>query len=148
MFLYTFNTWLIANLLHPLIIMAFGFVIYGHEGILFYADVVKGYLLVLVISLLCSLPSLLIGWFLLGIVVLSDYTPLARLVMWLVCSAILVFLEVLVMAIIVREPLSLETFSLAVPGVLAASAAIIIRYNQFRKLISSLQTNDHENNLV
>jgi hypothetical protein len=148
MFLHTFNTWLIANLLHPLMIMAFGWVIYGHEGILFYADVAKGYLLVLGVSILCSLPSLLIGWFLLGVVVLTDYTPLARLIMWMCCSSILVFLEVLVMALIVREPLTLETFSLAIPGILAVNAAIIIRYGQFRQLISSLQTDDHENNLV
>jgi len=147
MFLYTFNTWLIANLLHPLMFMAFGFIIYGHDGLLFYADIVKGYLLVLGVSLLCSLPALLIGWLLLGMVVLSEYTPLARLIMWIICSATLVFLEVLVMALIVRESLTLETFSLAIPGILAVSASIIIRYKQFQKLISSLQTNDHENNL-
>lgn len=145
MFVYTFNTWLIANLLHPLMYMAFGFVTYGHDGILFYADIVKGYLLFLGLSSLFSLPSFLLGWFLLSIVALSDHAPFTRLLMWIGCSAILVFMEVLVLAMIIHEPLGMKTFSLAIPGILAVSAAIIIRYKQFQNLISSFETNNYEN---
>jgi hypothetical protein len=148
MFLYIFNTWLIANLIHPLVIMAFGFVTYGHGGILLYADMAKGYLLVLGISLLCSLPFLLIGWFLLGIVILSKHTHLVRLVSWITASAIYVFLEVVSLALILGISLTPNTFSLAIPGILAVTAAITIRYKQFQKLISLPQTNNHENNLV
>lgn len=148
MFLYTFNTWLIANLLHPLLIMAFGYMVYGHEGVLWYADIAKGYLLILGVSLLCSLPALLTGWLLLDIVVSSDHRSLARMVMWMICSVMLVFLEVLIIAIIIGEPLTSEVFFLALPGILAVCLAILIRYQQFQKLISSPETNNNENNLV
>jgi hypothetical protein len=148
MFLHTFNTWLIANLLHPLLISAFGYMIYGHDGVLWYADVVKGYFIVLAASLICSLPFLVFGWLLLRLVVSSDHTPSGRLFLWMIFSAMVVFLEVLSLIIMVKQPLDPKTFSLAIPGVLAVSAAIIIRYQQFRKLIPLPETNTNENNLV
>ena len=144
MFLHTFYTWLIANLLHPLMFLFFFFFRDGSFSSLFNAETPEICLLIFIFSLLISLPALLAGWLMLGMIVLSSYTVMARFMMWLICASALVLLSFLLLSLFLDGVIDPEIISLSVPGIVAASFSICIRYKHFRKLISSLYPEEQD----
>jgi hypothetical protein len=147
MFLHAFNTWVVANLLHPFLI--FGLErMNGHSGLIFCNNIFSDFFLAYLLSFFSSLPCLLGAWLIVEKIVLSDFSPLARFFIWLVSSSVLVLAEVIFMTGNISSVFNLEMFSAAMPGILVVSAAIIIRYKQFQNLIHSFQKNKHENDLV
>ena len=145
MFLHTFYTWLLANLLHPLIFFLAALIMREAPG--FDQNLFEIFYLLLFYSFCFSLPCLLLGWLCLYLIICSPYSDDAKFILWLVTAASLIILEFLVILFIGDlTDLALLLFSL--PGVAALSASILIRYKQFKKLIHIPKIKNHETNLV
>lgn len=144
MFLHTFYTWFIANLLHPLMFLLFFFFRDGNFSSLFNVETAEICSLIFVFSLVISLPALLAGWLLLGMIVLSSYTVFARFMLWLICASALVLLSFLLLSLFLDGIIDPKIVSLSVPGIVAVSFSICLRYNHFRQLISSLYTKEQD----
>ncbi|MBL7739211.1 MAG: hypothetical protein JNK14_08320 [Chitinophagaceae bacterium] len=142
MFLHTFYTWLLANALHPAMFMLSYLVLNGDYASFFDADTWAFYWLFQIFSLVLSLPALLAGWLLLGVIVLSNHTAVARFLLWLLCVSALVPVSFLLLFLLAGEHPDREVFFLSIPGVSAVLITICIRYKQFGRLISSLYPAD------
>ena len=145
MFLHTFYTWLLANLLHPLMFLLAALIMPEVPG--FDKDLLEIILLLLVYSLCLSAPCLLLGWPCLYLIICSLYSGDARFMLWLVSAALLIVLEFLFI-LLVGDNLGPEFLLFSLPGVAAVGTSILIRYRQFKKLIHLSKIENHETNLV
>lgn len=146
MFLHTFYTWLLSNLLHPLLFMILSVVRKGSAGS-FCSDNLIIELSFFTASLIISLPCLLVGWLNLYLIISSPYSGNSKFLIWVITAPLLVFLEFLFI-LVISDFLEIEFLVFSIPGMVAVMIAILIRYKQFRKLSHLLKINNHETNLV
>jgi hypothetical protein len=147
MFNYTFNTWLLSNLLHPIFFITFGIIKAGFPG-LSNTEIftLTGY--VFLISLFISIPCLFLGWFSVKLVISSTaISDDLKFIIWLFLAPFLAFVEFLILLIIL-DLLESDLLLYSLPGTLAAAFSILIRYPQFNKIIYTSQIDNHETNLV
>jgi hypothetical protein len=147
MFLHVFYSWLLTQVFHPLCMVLLGFILNGAANDSFEWSMEFIFLFVLV-SLIASLPCLLLGWLFLGLIVYSNYTVTAKFIFWLVTAAILVILNFWALVLFFDPGFRLEYFLAAVPGIISIWTASIFRVRQFQKLIYKQQNNDHATDLV
>jgi hypothetical protein len=145
MFLHIFYTWLLANLLHPVMFFLAALIMREAPG--FDQNLFEIVLLLLAYSLCLSAPCLLLGWLCLYLIICSPYSGDARFVLWLVSAVLLIVLEFLFI-LLAGDILDLEFLLYSLPGVAAVGTSILIRYRQFKKLIHIPKINNHETNLV
>jgi len=145
MFLHTFYTWVVANLLHPIIFFLAELIV--GETIGFDFNLVAGYLLFLTYSVGISFPCLFLGWLSLYIILMTPNTDTAKFLLWLIAAPALILFEVIVILCLVGS-VEKELFLISLPGIAATGVAIGIRYPQFRKLIYTPKIENHETNLV
>lgn len=132
MFLHTFYTWVLANLLHPVMFFIATLVI--GETIEFNFDLVKIYFLFLTYSVGISFPSLFLGWLSLYIILITPNTDTAKFLLWLITAPALILFEFIVILCLFGL-VEKEIFLFSLPGITATGVAIAVRYPQFRKLI-------------
>jgi hypothetical protein len=148
MFLHAFVTWLLANLLHPLIWFTYILITGDGNSDRFSAESFSILLVVFFYSLIFSLPCLFLSWGLLHVIVFMKDNLAAKFIAWLFGAALLIFLEVWIIVLLITGGHESELLLLSVPPVAATWLAITIRWKQFKNLILQLKTNNHENNLV
>jgi hypothetical protein len=148
MFSHTFTTWLLANLLHPLIWFVYLFITGNNNSDTFSAESVSLLLLVFFYSLIFSLPCLLLSRGLLQVISLTKENLLVKFIAWLFANALLIVLEVWVIILLLTGGNEPELLLFSVPAIAATWVAIAIRWKQFKNLILQQKTNDNENNLV
>jgi hypothetical protein len=149
MTLHTFYTWLLANLLVPVIYILTDMVVFGSAWFGPGPDnVFIDYFYLFIISVLFSLPCLVFCRIALKFIVFSSYINQARLVLWLTTTAVLVFLEELALIWLFSWEFSFELLSIMIPPVIATVLAVLIRYRQFYNLIYSFQAIEPETDLV
>jgi hypothetical protein len=146
MFLHTFYTWLLANLLHPLMLAAGVIVTTGNVNVNF-NETINFLFQILFYSMLFSLPCLLLSWLFLGIIVFSGYLMPVKFILWLLVTALLIFLEVFIILYLSEEEIEWELLLFALPATAATWMAIAFRWNQFKNLITQ-QTKNYEDDLV
>src|SRR4051812_8549037 len=129
MFLNVFYSWLIAQVLHPILFMVSLWLFDGRFFI--NAEYVFYFLL---ISILVSLPGLLSGWLCMGRIVAAHYTISAKFFIWLATAAMLVILTLWIVILFFDGGLQPEFLLAAIPGILSIWIASIIRLRQFYKL--------------
>ena len=139
MFLNVFYSWLIAQVLHPVVYIVALWAISGYFGMS--AAAVADIFYFFAFGLIVSLPSLLLGWLCMGLIVHSSYTTLAKFLLWIVATAILVILNFWIIILFIDRGFQFQDFIIAIPGIISIWIASIIRYKQFQKL------NITENNL-
>ena len=147
MFNYTFNTWLLSNLLHPIFFITFGIIKAGFPGpINTEIFTLAGY--VFLISLFISIPCLFLGWFSVKLIISSTaISDDLKFIIWLFLTPFLAFVEFLILLVILGS-LESDLLLYSLPGTFAAAFSVLIRYPQFNKIIHTSQTNNHETNLV
>ncbi len=132
--MYVFNTWLIANLFHPLIYIFFcpEFSNDGDPGI------VGVYLLGFIYSFIFSLPFLLLAFTGFYFLKRLPFDGGVNFCIWLgYCVSILFIIPVLIIGIIdAFEHFELSDFAFMLPSAIAVTISILIRYRQFFTAIS------------
>jgi len=145
MFLHTFYTWIIANLLHPVFIF---FAVYLIDGYPFFGtSVLEIFFLVTLYSLTFSIPCLLIGWLCFYLVSTTPLTVEAKFLTWLIAAPVLVFLEIFIILLIIGQ-IDAELLLYSMPGMAATGIAILVRYRQFKNFFNVNKTTNHETDLV
>lgn len=147
MFLHTFYTWVLANLLHPVMFLAAAFIIGDGDAPGFDLGLFESYFLFLVYSFCISIPCLLLGWLTLYLILVSSYSGDAKFFLWLVTGPALIILEFLVILTLFNL-IELEILLFLLPGIASVGASILIRYQQFKKLVHTPKIEHHETNLV
>jgi hypothetical protein len=148
MFLHAFNTWFLANLLHPLMMLAGMIATHEHHNNIFSTESFSILVLGFIFSIFCSLPSLFLSWWLLQIIVSACDTMLEKVIAWLLITALLIVLEVLVIRLIINDQIEIRGLLLSLPAIAATWIAIGIRWKQFMNLSYQHTVSNDENNPV
>lgn len=144
-----FGTWLLANLLHP-VFFAVAFIMQDDDGLsLINPENIGPYFFLVIVSFLLSLPSLLIC------LPLGDWMNKTTLStefafgVWLLLSPLIVLLNYIFIVLFASGgKISTELFLFAVPGMVAAVSASLLRYKSFFKTILLIKNSDNETTLV
>jgi len=145
MFLHTFYTWVIANLLHPILILLALHLMCGET--VFGDEFIRVYITAFIYSIVISVPCLLAGWFCVYLVSTIPLSVEAKFLIWLTIAPSLVFFEIFII-LLVTGYIEAELLLYSIPGMAATGIAILSRYKQFQKIISINKTTNHETNLV
>jgi peptidoglycan/LPS O-acetylase OafA/YrhL len=105
------------------------------------------YWLIITFSFFFSVPCLLVAWALLKPIVVAPYSKIARLFLWIVAVVVIIVLMILV-CLASYDEINMNTFKIAIPSIIAAVLAVLIRYQQFQKLIDLAEVNHDEKELV
>ncbi|ANE52520.1 hypothetical protein [Flavisolibacter tropicus] len=140
-FKHVLNTWLLSHLLHPFVFLFFKNWISSY---ITWDDVV----ILAVVSIIISIPALLLGWFFLSFLNFNSDIPFVKQGLWLFLTALAIILNLLIILIIVGAPEEIsEGFIFLIPAIVSSWIAILIRTQQFQYLFTSKST-DNENSLV
>lgn len=132
MFLYALSSWLVAQIVMPVLIMIAGLVINGW----FLAPEIGLLLIAMFVSLFITIPGLIISWLFLGIVIYADYTPLVKFLFWLIATALAVVLNALMIVLLFNLNIDFwENVSVfVVVGVTSIWVSCFIRMKSFFEL--------------
>lgn len=143
MFLHTFYTWILSNLLHPILFMLLLILKESSSGFFDFSSTVVFF----TVSLVISLPCLFLGWMCLYLILNAPYSTGAKFIVWLATGPSLAFLEFLFMLLVINL-MEIEILQFSFPGIAAVGISILIRYGQFGKLIYIPKIDNHETDLV
>jgi hypothetical protein len=145
MFLHTFYTWILANILHPVMFFLATFVMGEASGL--NQNLFESYFLYLIYSFFISIPCLFLGWLSLFVILVTPNTDDAKFVLWLVTAPALIIFEFLVILVLL-DSIDMEVLLFSLPGIVATGVSVLVRYQQFRKLIHTPKIENHETNMV
>lgn len=134
LFLYTFYTWLLANLLHPLFFFFLLLALGDHAQPYWNEGAIWLLFIFIIVCMACSLPCLIAGWLCMYVIRHTTYLPYAKFLVWLVAAPLLVFFEFLFIGVIADE-MEAIILLLMLPSIAAVITAIVIRYSAFAKSI-------------
>ena len=145
MFIHTFNTWLVALLLHP-----FAFILYFF---LYNSDEMCGgygiFLFIIIpIVFFISIPSLLIAWALLSLLTKVTFSAIEKLFIWIILVELSVFLNFSGLLLILDGQIWMSAYGLMIPSLVAAFMAILFRSKQFFAFQLNSKSIKNENNMV
>jgi hypothetical protein len=136
--MYLFNTWLVANLLHPLLAMLLWVNWQDFNG-----GGVAGAFVLMLFSLLFSVPLLIMSWLILKILKGMRISCLAKFITWLLVGTFLPILTVLFISLFASGAGdAVEDLWLLVPATLSILVAILLRHKAFFKMINETQTTE------
>ena len=139
--IYTFLTWVIANLLHPLIWIAWAAIDGG--GILS-VNLFQVYFLHLLWSFLFSLPSLFIGRLLAYAIKYIPVTTNQKYFTWILLAILIPLVNLIILQYIEKDFFKEFHPEGAIPASIAVMIAVLIRIKQFRKFLSESEFKDYE----
>lgn len=142
MFLHILFTWLLANLLHPLLLALVMYLGDGDSLFLNGAGIITGLIQFSFYSMLISLPCLFLGWGLLYVIVSLKDSILVKFIAWMITTALLIIFEFMAIVFLVDEPVEIGLLIVVVPAIVSTWIAIGIRHKQFTNLVHQPGTND------
>jgi hypothetical protein len=130
--LYVFNTWVVANLIHPVII----FLLYGSmSGEWFDDNYIQFYFFGIFYSSIFSLPLLVIAWILFYMIRRTGLSVLSKFGSWVFFVTALPLITLLCLTLIITEgEIYSEEIEMIIPSAIASFIAVLIRYKQFFKI--------------
>jgi hypothetical protein len=142
MYLHVFITWLLANLIHPVIMYFF----LGNGGSLLGVHFFATYFLILLYSLFISSIGLLLSFGAANYLLKLSIGVVEKFICWLIVAPLLVIANLWLFFIILGEGtlLALTEYRLFVPAMIAVAVTILIRYKYFFKALESLNTESNE----
>lgn len=145
-FAHTVKTWLLAQLMHPILFLVGGAIWEGGD---FSIGDAGFFLFFLLLAMLLSLPALIVSALLLYGIVRWNQPGSHLFFFWILVTQLTLLINVACIFICVdREWPPAEAWLLASPAAVAALSAVLIRRNAFYQLVSDYQIKNHEDNLV
>lgn len=138
--MHVFNTWLIANLLHPVVMVVCG-VLFRHWE--WHDLALESLFLLFMYSLVFSLPCLLVAAGIMWLLKRAALQPEAKFAVWLfLCSTLPAACFIFIISILFKDWLSLSELDFIVPAIFSVFLTIVIRVKPFLQYIASTkQTN-------
>ena len=128
MFRHVLYTWLLANFIYPAVIILY--FIMGESGVNSPTQFFAGYLYFLWISLVLSLPCLLISWLCFSVISRSQNSVDVKFTLWLLVGPSLAFCECISLVALVPG-IGNEKPLLTISAIIAVVLAIVIRHRHF-----------------
>jgi hypothetical protein len=137
-------TWLIANLLHPLVAL----IVFGGNSDL-NLDMVASVLGIIVYSLLFSLPSLLLSFLAIYGIFKLPSSITVKYITWLVIAPFIVFVNYwLLFSVFLGVSMQKEDTDFMLPAMIAVVLTILVRYISFFRMATNLNKKENETNMV
>jgi hypothetical protein len=137
LFAHTFATWLLANLIHPVIMFLVSLAMPGRFELFNGPEVM---LLLIVVSILISIPCLVAGWLCLMIIVPAPHSTKLRFLVWIVTAPGIIAFQGLIMMLL-ENTTAPGILIGSIPAMISVSLAVIIRQPQFKQLIAQHEIN-------
>jgi hypothetical protein len=144
MFVHTFNTWFLAHLLHPFILITYFLLKKDSES----SDWTVAIFLISVFSFFASIPALFIAWFLKYVIANTDFSVIEKFITWIMSVVVAIFLNFLSLKFLFSFDVGDKINDLIVPSILAAILSIVVRSKQFFAFQLNYNSIKNENNLV
>ena len=143
MLLHVFYSWLLSQIILPIMFLILSLLLGGSVNDFFTEDG----LLFLIVSVGVSLPCILFGWLIIIPIVFAELTVMAKFLVWIFATAIIVMLDLWIFYLIIvnRMEFQIRDFVIALPGILSIWIASIIRYKQFQNLVHKKTSTQLEN---
>lgn len=144
-FMHILYTWLLAHLMHPLCLMLYFFAKdsesfnIGNSGFFF---------LFIAVTLLLSIPAMLICWLLLILINRLSFSVQEKYLLWIFCVLITLILNFFGILFSIDGTLNMANAELLIPAGITTIIALLIRVNSFKILQSNYKPNQHENDMV
>ena len=143
MYLYVAATWLIANLVHPLML----FLVYGAED--FAMDILGFGLQFVIYSFLFSIPSLFLSFLVMYVIFKLPLSSAGRYISWVISAPVIVVINYwLVFNVIFNTRMGKEGLEFMLPAMIAVVLAILIRYASFFRAVADFNKQENERDLV
>jgi ABC-type transport system involved in multi-copper enzyme maturation permease subunit len=140
--MHVFNTWLIANLLHPVAIILCG-LLRGYWE--WNDDVIYGIFQLFVYSLVFSLPCLFVAMCIMTLVKRSPLDASVKFTIWLfLCTSLPAICFLILATIISNEWTLMDDLIFVLPATLAVFIAILIRSKPFFLYIQTPQETNQQ----
>lgn len=146
---HVFNTWVLANLLHPVIFLMGSCIADGEVINLFgglAAALTAGILVMMV-----SFPSLLASWIIFPLICKLPYSTVGKFGCWLFIATCLPYLNAMLLLLILGDPednFFITSLTISVLAMLSVAITICIRIKQFFQLFHQPQILSNETDLV
>jgi branched-subunit amino acid transport protein len=132
MYRYIFFTWLITNLIHPVVAIIY----FGGLSEFFDSGFVPIYFFIFIYSLFISSVSLLLSFLFLSVVLKMKIPDWCKLLCWLAITPLIIIVN-LVVFIIMADGNGKWTFGdaeIGIPAMITIVVVILARYNYFIKM--------------
>jgi hypothetical protein len=127
MFAHIFNTWALAQLLHPLLFL-FYLVVMGSTAVEFWIGWI---FFIFFFSVFASIPSLLMAWILFYMISNAELTMGEQLIAWFVSAVAAILLNFILVSLAVDRIIDGKTFYILPPAMAAVVSSILIRLRSF-----------------
>jgi hypothetical protein len=144
MFVHTLNTWLVANLFHPVIIIIYFLLRNDTEG----GNWGGGFFFISILSFFASIPSLFIAWFLQYVLTNTNLSSIEKFIAWMISVVVAIFLNFAGLKLLLGADIGKEIDEIMPPPIIAAILSILIRYKQFFVFQINYKSIQNENNMV
>jgi hypothetical protein len=133
MTLHVFNTWLVANLLHPVLFLVLILVESPGGDFRISPEILSIYIVLVFFSCFISFPGLCLARILFGVIIDKIKDDALVFITWFTTVVVVAFLNFVVFCLLFER--SIEFVYLGIPAAASAFVAAGIRYYQLRKLI-------------
>ena len=138
MFLYCFITWLLANLLHPFVML----IVFQSENYLISGEGLGFVIMIFLYILLFSIPSLLMGFLVLHLISLMNIADGIKYFIWLGAALLIILVNLFLIYLLFESTkmITLSDFEIGIPAMIAVTIANLVRVKYFFKDIQQLKT--------
>ena len=141
MSMYVSAIWLIANLVHPFMLL----VVFGND---FDMDMLGFGLQFTLYSFMFSMPSLFLGFLVIYGIFKLPISAGGRYLTWLITAPLIAFMNYwLLLVVVFGSRIDKESIELILPAMMAVVLAILLRYASFFKAAAESSKEKNENEL-
>jgi hypothetical protein len=132
MFIYVFFTWVIANMLHPIVLGLY----YGEINDFNWSSLPGIYLIFFIYVLLFSIPSLALGVVFMKLLRFIKIHNELKLFILVIMAPLIVVINLAVISFLFEGSINFNDFEFCVPAMIASIIAILIRYKSLFKILA------------
>jgi hypothetical protein len=136
--LHTFLTWVLAQLLHPFVMMILS-VLHKSETYLAWSQSLEAVLFIMFWGVVLSIPSFFIAMLGLRVVTsasMSGLSPVLLYALWILVSVSSVCAGGCLISLVILGTIDSFFLGLLIPGSVAAGVAVLLRFRQFFRLLA------------
>ncbi len=137
MFMYCFITWLVANLLHPFVML----IVFQSDNSLISAEGFGTFFMIFLYTMIFSIPSLLTSFIVLHLISLMSISDGIKFFNWIVAALLIIPFNLFLIFHLFDDikMMKLSDFEIGIPAMIAVTLANLIRVPYFFKDIQQLK---------
>lgn len=129
--MYVFNTWLVANLLHPFILTLY---FKGEESVI-NMNALGSYFTLFIYSLIFSVPALIVAALVFMLIKKMPIDVLSAFFTWLFLASCIPFVILAILYLMFfNDGVPFDEFGIIIPSCIAVFVTVAIRLNQFTRV--------------